>query len=340
VLPLSEESGAPAEPPAEGTTMRAIVAAEPGGADALVLQEVPEPEIGANDLLVETAATGVNFVEIYQRSGVYTVPFPFTPGGEAAGTVLAVGSAVSGFAVGDRIATAAGRATYAERFAVDAAQATRVPEGIELELAAALPLQGATAHYLATSSAHPAPGDTVLVHAGAGGVGLLLTQLLTARGVRVLTTASTDEKRELSRGAGAAESFAYEGFAERVSALTGGEGVAVVYDGVGKDTFDDSLGSLRVRGELVLFGGASGQVPPFDLQRLNAGGSLSITRPTLKDFMRSQEERDWRYGELFGPLAAGELDVRVGGRFALEGAADAHRALAGRGTTGKLILVP
>ena len=319
---------------------RAIVAQATGGPEVLTLEEVTPPEAGAGELLVETAAVGVNFIETYQRSGLYRVPFPFTPGAEAAGRVIAIGAGVAGFAEGDLIATAEARASYAERFVVAAERAVRVPEGIAPETAAALPLQGLTAHYLATSAARPEPGDTVLVHAGAGGVGLLLTQLLTARGVRVLTTASTPEKQALSRGAGAAEVLDYAGFAERARELTDGAGVAVVYDGVGKDTFDDSLRALRVRGTLVLFGAASGPVPAFDLQRLNAGGSLSVTRPSLGHFLRTAEERAWRYGELFSAIAAGTLDVRIGARFPLAEAADAHRALEGRATTGKVILLP
>lgn len=320
--------------------MRAIVAEQAGGPEVLEAKDVVVPEPGPGELLVDTAAVGVNFIEIHQRSGVYPVPFPFTPGGEASGTVAAVGEGVHDFAVGDRIATSAARASYAERFVVAADAVARVPDGLDLETAAALPLQGATAHYLATSAAHPEPGDTVLVHAGAGGVGLLLTQFLAARGVRVLTTASTAAKRRLSLEAGASESFDYDGFAERARELTGGDGVAVAYDGVGKDTFDRSLEALRIRGELVLFGGASGQVPPFDLQRLSSAGSLSVTRPTLVHFMRTREERDWRHRELFDALAAGSLRLRIGERFPLSVAADAHRALAGRGTSGKVILIP
>lgn len=215
-----------------------------------------------------------------------------------------------------------------------------MPAGVDLKLAGALPLQGCTAHYLANSAANPHPGETVLVHAGAGGVGQLLTQLLTHRGVRVLTTASTPAKQQLSRDLGAEQSFSYEGFAERARELTGGEGVAVVYDGVGKDTFDESLRALRVRGEMVLFGGSSGQVPAFDLQRLNSGGSLSITRPGLTHFMRTPEERAWRYGELFEAVLNRTLQVNLGERFALATAADAHRALASRQTTGKLAISP
>lgn len=324
----------------EDVDMRAIVAEHAGGPEVLEAREVPDPAPGPGQLLVEAAATGVNFIEIYQRSGVYPVRFPFTPGSEGAGTVVAVGEGVSEYAPGDRVATLDARASYAEQFVVSADRAARVPDGVDLETAAALPLQGCTAHYLATSASHPQPGDTVLVHAGAGGVGLLLTQLLTARGMRVLTTASSDEKRALSLAAGAVESLGYEGFAERARELTDGEGVAVVYDGVGASTFDGSLEALRIRGEMVLFGGASGQVPPFDLQRLNAGGSLSITRPSAVHYMRTPEERAWRYGEIFDALVDGSLKIRIGERFPLDRAADAHRALAGRETTGKLILVP
>ncbi|KKI22699.1 NADPH--quinone reductase [Leucobacter sp. Ag1] len=319
-------------------TMHAVVAEQAGGPEVLEWREVADPVAGPGELLVETAAVGVNFIETYQRSGVYPVAFPFIPGAEASGTVTAVGADVAGFAVGDRVITAEASATYAERFVVSAERVARLPEFIDVADAAAIPLQGLTAHYLATSAADPREGDTVLLHAGAGGVGLLLTQLLVARGVRVLTTASTAEKRELSREAGAAESFAYEGFADRARELTGGAGVAVVYDGVGKDTFDESLRALRVRGEFVLFGGASGQVPPFDLQRLNAGGSLSITRPSLGHFLLTAEERSWRYGELFAALEARTLQFRVGETFDLADAADAHRALEGRGTTGKVVL--
>jgi len=324
----------------KGAQVRAIVVHVAGGPDTLQLQEIEAPAPGAGELLVRTGAVGVNFIEIYQRSGVYPVDFPFVPGSEAAGTVIEVGAGALGFAPGDRVATAGATRSYADQFVVAADQATLLPEHIDVATAAALPLQGCTAHYLATSAAKPEPGETVLVHAGAGGVGLLLTQLLVDRGIRVITTASSAAKRELSLAAGAAYSLDYAGFADRLRELTSGEGVAVVYDGVGKDTFDASLSSLRVRGELVLFGGASGQVPPFDLQRLNAGGSLSITRPSLVHFMRTPEERAWRYRELFEAIERGALHLRIGDRFALADAAEAHRALAGRGTSGKLILVP
>ncbi len=322
------------------TTMRAITVAQAGGPELLAFTEVPAPEAGPGELLVQTRAVGVNFIETYQRSGQYAVEYPFTPGGEAAGLVLEVGAGVEGFAAGDVVTTAEASGTYAERFKVSADRAVRVPDGIAADVAAAIPLQGLTAHYLATSAAQPREGDTVVVHAGAGGVGLLLTQLLVAHGVRVLTTVSTPEKRELSLGAGAAEVFDYDDFARRAREATGGEGVAVVYDGVGARTFDDSLSALRVRGELVLFGAASGPVPPFDLQRLNSGGSLSVTRPSLGHFVRTAEERAWRYGEIFDALQAGRLDFRIGARFPLAEAEAAHRALESRATTGKVILEP
>ncbi|GAA2824951.1 NADPH2:quinone reductase [Leucobacter komagatae] len=322
--------------------MRAIIANQSGGPEVLELAEAPAPQAGPGEILVETAAVGVNFIETYQRSGLYPVSFPFTPGAEATGRVAAIGEGVEGFETGDRIVTAEARASYAEQFVVAAEAAVRVPDSLAEvltdERAAALPLQGLTAHYLGNSSSRPEAGETVLLHAGAGGVGLLLTQLLAARDVRVITTASTEEKRELSRAAGAFEAIPYEGFAERARELTDGVGVSVVYDGVGKDTFDDSLRALKVRGNMVLFGGASGPVPPFDLQRLNAAGALSVTRPSLAFFLRSAEERAWRYGELFGALKASTLDLRVGASFPLAEAADAHRALEGRATTGKVVL--
>lgn len=320
--------------------MRAIAVEQASGPEGLALTERPTPEPGPGEVRVATAATGLNFIETYQRSGVYPVAYPFVPGGEAAGTVTALGAGVTGLRLGDRVTTAEARGTYAEEFLVAAEAAAVIPEGIGWETAAALPLQGLTAHYLANSSASPAAGEAVIVHAGAGGVGLLLTQLLAARGVRVFTTASTQEKRDLSHAAGAEAALPYAGFAEAVRARTDGEGARVVYDGVGRDTFDASLAALGVRGTLVLFGGASGQVPPFDLQRLNGGGSLSITRPSLGFFLRTPEERAWRYGELFDAVLAGQLDVRVGARFPLAEAGSAHAALEGRATTGKVLLVP
>ncbi|MCW4386647.1 quinone oxidoreductase [Salinibacterium sp. SYSU T00001] len=318
--------------------MRSIVVSERGGPEKLVLEERPNPEPRPGEILARTHAVGVNFYDTYVRSGVYDAKLPFTPGREASGVVEAVGDGVEGFAAGDRVATVDASGSYAEYFRVKADVAAHVPDDLDLDVAAAVPLQGLTAHYLATSIAPPAAGDSVIVHAGAGGVSLLLTQLLVARGVRVFTTVSTPEKAALSREAGASAVFAYEDFPERVREATGGEGVAVVYDGVGATTFDGSLKSLRVRGTLALFGGSSGQVPPFDIQRLNSGGSLSLVRPSLWHYMRTPEERAWRWEELFTALAEGSLRVRIGARFPLADAAEAHAALEGRRTTGKVIL--
>lgn len=318
----------------------AIVANAPGGPEVLQLTQVSMPVPGAGELLVKIAAVGVNFIESYQRSGVYPVTFPFTPGAEAAGTVTAVGPGVTAFAVGDRVATAEGVACYAEYAIFPVHAALPVPAGLPLDIAAALPLQGMTAHYLMNSTYHVEPGQTVLLHAGAGGVGLLLTQMLKERGARVITTVSTPEKEELSRVAGADEVLSYDGFSTAVRDLTDGDGVDVVYDGVGKDTFDGSLASLRTRGTLVLFGGSSGQVPPFDLQRLNAGGSLTVVRPKLGDYLLNAKERMWRSTEVFNAAATGHLVARIGARFPLAEAGAAHTALQGRATTGKVVLEP
>lgn len=318
----------------------AIVATAPGGPEVLKLTQVPKPVAAAGELLVKIAAVGVNFIESYQREGIYQVPYPFTPGTEAAGHVVAVGDGVAGFAVGDSVATAEGIACYAEYAIFPAEKAIHVPAGVPLDVAAALPLQGMTAHYLMNSTFHVEPGQTVLLHAGAGGVGLLLTQLLKERGARVITTVSTEEKDELSRVAGADEVLRYDNFAPKVRDFTDGVGVDVVFDGVGKDTFDGSLASLRTRGMLVLFGGASGQVPPLDLQRLNSGGSLFVTRPTLGNYLLNAQERSWRATEVFNAAASGALTARIGARFPLAEAGAAHAALQGRVTTGKVILEP
>ncbi|WP_434618935.1 quinone oxidoreductase family protein [Arthrobacter sp. A5] len=320
--------------------MKAIVVTETGGPDVLRAADVPMPLAGPGELLIKVAASGVNFIETYQRSGHYAIDLPYTPGSEAAGSIVAVGDGVEDFAVGQRVATAEGRSTYAEFTVVEAAKALQVPDGVSDDVAAALPLQGMTAHYLINSSYHVEPGQTVLTHAGAGGVGLLLIQLLKDRGARVISTVSTDEKEALARGAGADEVLRYDGFPERVRAITDGTGVDVVYDGVGKNTFDGSLKALRLRGTLVLYGAASGPVPPFDLQRLNAGGSLSITRPKLGDFLQNPQERRWRSQEVFTAAATGKLEVRIGARYPLAEAAQAHTDLQARKTTGKVLLVP
>jgi len=331
----------------ENQTMHAVVATSAGGPEVLRHDTVDVPSPGPHDVLVRVAAAGVNFIDTYRRSGVYSIDYPSILGSEGSGVVEAVGSEVTDVAVGDHVAWSDAPSSYAELVVVPAARTLPVPGDVDLQVAAALPLQGMTAHYLATSTYPLGPGDTALVHAGAGGVGLLLTQLAAARGARVLTTVSTEEKAALSRAAGASEVVNYREMTDlttelpaRVHELTDGAGVHVVYDSVGKDTFDASLASLRRRGMLVLFGGSSGQVPPVDLQRLNAGGSLFVTRPTLGDYVATREELVLRAGELFDAVRAGTLDVRVEHTYPLAEAAEAHRALEGRRTTGKVLLVP
>ncbi|MDQ0850899.1 NADPH2:quinone reductase [Arthrobacter sp. B3I9] len=320
--------------------MHTIVASQAGGPEVLELVEAERPVPGPGQLLVKVAAVGVNFIDTYKRGGVYKVSYPFTPGSEAAGTVEETGEGVTVFSPGDRVATAEGTNCYAGYILVDEDKALPVPAGVDDFTAAALPLQGITAHYLINSSFRVEPGQTVLLHAGAGGVGLLLIQLLKAKGARVITTVSTDEKEQLAREAGADHVLRYEGFSAKVRELTNGTGADVVYDGVGKDTFDDSLAALRIRGTLVLFGAASGPVPPVDPQRLNSGGSLYLTRPTIGHFLLNPQERRWRSDEIFAAAASGALKVRIGARYDLADAARAHEDLEQRRTTGKVILVP
>lgn len=293
---------------------------------------------------MRVAAAGVNFIDTYRRGGVYPMSFPHVVGSEGAGEVVDVGEGVTDLTVGDRVAWLDVLGSYAELVVVPVARALRVPDGVGLDVAAALAMQGITAHYLVNSTYPVAAGNPVLLHAGAGGVGLLLTQLATARGGRVITTVSTDGKAELSRAAGAVEVIRYDQLGDLttelpplVRAASGGDGVAVAYDGVGRTTFDASLASLRRRGMLVLFGGASGQVPPFDLQRLNAAGSVFVTRPTLAHYVADRHELLWRAGEVFQTLASGRVRMDIGGVYALEDAAAAYEALEGRATTGKLI---
>ncbi|MDG3011221.1 quinone oxidoreductase [Rhodococcus sp. D2-41] len=321
--------------------MRAIQVTELGGPDVLTVAEVPAPTCGPAELLVDVDAAGVNYIDTYFRSGLYSRDLPYVPGLEGCGTVAEVGAEVAGFAVGDRVAWADAPGSYAEQAVVPAAIAVPVPDGIDAAVAASALLQGMTAHYLLTSTYPARPGDTVLMHAGAGGVGLLLTQLAVDRDVRVITTVSTDEKAELSRAAGAHEVLRYDDdVVARVRSLTAGEGVAAVYDGVGASTFDISLQCLRVRGTMALFGAASGPVPPVDPQRLNAGGSLFLTRPTLAHHVRTREELLWRSGDVFDAIGLGAVQLRVGGRYPLAEAARAHRDLEGRRTTGSLVLLP
>ncbi len=322
-------------------TMRAISVSAHGGPEVLQFRELPDPVPGPGELLVRTEAVGVNFIEVYFRLGRYPAATPFTPGTEAAGVVVAVGDGVDPDRVGDRVATVDARGSYAELFLVGADRALTVPHGVAPEVAANCLLQGMTAHYLLDGSARPQPGDDVLVHAGAGGVGLLLTQLAVAKGLRVITTVSSDEKAAQSLGAGADVTLRYgDDLASRVRGLTGGRGVAVVYDGVGAATFEQSLAATRVRGDVVLFGAASGPVPPFDLQRLAPLGSLRVTRPTLGAFVADPAELAWRAGEILGAVADGTLDVRVGHTYPLADAAQAHRDLEARLTTGSVALLP
>lgn len=311
-----------------------------GGPEVLRLVERPAPEPGPGQLLVDVAAAGVNYKDTYEREGRYPAPPPFAMGSEGAGVVAATGPGVSGVAVGDRVAWSTGTGSYASQALVAAADAVPVPDGVSDEIAAGVLLQGLTAHYLATSTYPIKVGDTALVHAAAGGVGLLLTQIVKLRGGRVIATVSTEDKAVLARGAGADEVVSYEEFAAEARRLTDGRGVDVVYDGVGRTTFDAGLTVLRPRGLMALYGAASGPVPPIDLQVLNRSGSLFATRPYLGHYVATREELLSRTNELFDWIAAGKLDVRIGGRYPLADAARAHEDLQSRRTSGKLLLIP
>lgn len=320
--------------------MRAVQVREHGGPETLELVDAAPPQPGAGELLVDVAAAGVNYIDTYQRQGMYPMRTPFVLGLEGAGTVRAVGPDVTGVSVGDRVAWKDVLGSYAEQVTVPAASAVPVPDGVDDDVAAALPLQGMTAHYLASSTYPVQPGDWTVVHAAAGGVGLLLTQIIKRRGGRVLATTSTPEKADLARQAGADEVTSYDDFVERALELTGDEGVPVVYDGVGQATFARGLDALRPRGLMALYGASSGAVPPFDLQTLNPKGSLFVTRPTLVHYTRDRKELMARSDELFGWVTEGALDVRIGGRYPLDDAQKAHEDLQGRRTTGKLLLLP
>lgn len=323
---------------------RALVVTRPGDRSVLQVQDIDPTPPAAGEVQVRIAAVGVNFIDVYKRQGVYPLPTPFVIGEEAAGTVEAVGAGVDDISVGDRVAWAGQPASAAELANVAAAQVVPVPDGLDLETAAAAMLQGMTAHYLVNSTWPVQEGQIALVHAAAGGVGQLLVQLITGKGATVVATAGTDEKLQTARELGAAHTINYNEFAgdalaERVRKVAG-RGVDVAYDGVGKATFDASLKSLRTRGMGVLFGGASGQVEPFDLQRLNQLGSLFVTRPTLASYLLDREELLWRAGDILGQLAEGRLKLEVGAKFALDDAAAAYEALEGRKTTGKVLLIP
>jgi NADPH:quinone reductase len=321
--------------------MRVIEIGRLGGPEVLSVAERAAPEPGPGQVVVRVAAAGVNYMDIYQREGVggYRSALPFVPGGEGAGTVTAVGEGVTGLVTGDEVAWV-GPGSYAEQVVLPADRAVPVPPGLSAELAAAAILQGMTAHYLVTSTYPVQAGDVTVVHAAAGGVGLLLTQMVKRRGGVVVATTSGGAKDDLARSAGADHVTGYDAFRAVVGQVTGGAGAHVVYDGVGKDTFDDSLAALRVRGMMVLYGAASGQVPPFEIQRLNSGGSLFLTRPTLGHYIASPGDLRWRAGEVFDWIAEGELDVRIGGSYPLAEAAQAQQDLAARRTAGKLLLIP
>lgn len=322
--------------------MQAIRVHEFGGLEALRYEEVPLPEPGADQARVKIEAAGLNFIDIYHRTGLYPSDLPLIPGMEGAGVVDAVGSGVSDVEVGDRVAYAMERGSYAEYALVPAWKLVPVPDELDSQTAAAVMLQGMTAHYLSHSTYPLESGDTALVHAAAGGVGHLLVQLAKRRGARVIGTVSTEEKARLTREAGADEVILYTetDFEEETKRLTGGEGVDVVYDSVGKTTFDKSLNCLKPRGYLVLYGQSSGPVPPLDPQVLNAKGSLFLTRPSLGHYVATRAELLERAGDLLEWLVADELDVRVDKIFPLEEAPAAHQYMEGRKTKGKVLLVP
>ncbi|MDP9366108.1 MAG: quinone oxidoreductase [Chloroflexota bacterium] len=322
--------------------MKAVRIHETGGPEALRYEEVPLPEPGAGQARVRIEAAGVNFIEVYQRAGLYPRQLPAAMGQEGAGTVEAVGPGVVDLRVGERVAWAMQPGAYAEAATVDAAALVPIPDGVETRTAAAVLLQGMTAHYLSHSTYPLKAGETALVHAAAGGVGQLLTQIAKRQGARVIGTVSTDEKERLAREVGADEIVRYDRAdpAAETRRLTGGEGVHVVYDSVGRATFAGSLDALRPRGFLVLFGQSSGPVPPVDPQILNSKGSLFLTRPTLGNYVATREELLWRAGDLFRWIAAGELAVRVDRTFPLAEAAEAHRYLEARQTKGKVLLIP
>jgi NADPH:quinone reductase len=319
--------------------MQAIQLSHTGGPEVLTVSEIPTPEPGPGQVLIRLTASGVNFIDTYHRSGSYPMPLPFIPGAEGAGEVVTVGEGVESVHVGDRVASTNLSGGYAEYALADATRVVRLPEGVSDEQAAAVLLQGMTAHYLLFDSYPVKPGDTVLVHAAAGGMGLLLTQFATALGARVIGTVSTPEKAELAREAGAVAVLGYGDVPDKVRELTDGEGVPAVYDGVGRSTFDASLASLRRHGVLVLYGYASGRPDPFDINRLQ-GGSYYLTRPTLVHFVATDEELTRRAGDVLDRVANGSLRVRIGGRYPLADAARAHEDLQARRTTGKLLLIP
>jgi len=322
--------------------MQAIQVSQVGGPEVLVPAEVPAPTPKRNEALVEIKAAGVNFIDVYFREGRYPTPLPFVNGQEAAGVVTGVGNEVTTVQPGDRVAYTSSLGSYAEYAAVPASRLVKVPVELDFEQAASAMLQGMTAHYLVHSSYPLKQGETALIHAAAGGVGLLLVQMAKKIGARVIATAGTHDKAQLARDAGADECIVYTeaDFESETRRLTDGSGVHVVYDGVGKATFDKDLNVLRPRGYLVLFGGSSGAVPPFDLIKLSQKGSLFMTRPTLAHYTATREELEWRANDVLQSIARGELKLRIHKVYPLAEAAQAHRDLEGRKTTGKLLLKP
>jgi NADPH2:quinone reductase len=322
--------------------MKAIQVKQTGGPEAMELVELPVPEPKANEAVVKLAASGVNFIDVYYREGRYKTTLPFVPGQEGAGQVVAVGSDAKSVKIGDRVAWTMTQGSYAEYAAVPADRLVPIPPGVTDPQAAAAMLQGMTAHYLAYDTYPLQRGETALVHAGAGGVGSLLVQMAHNNGARVIATVSTEEKAKLARQAGADEIILYSqvDFEAETKRLMGGKGVDVVYDSVGKTTFEKGLNVLRPRGMMVLFGGSSGAVPPFDLIQLSQKGSLYVTRPMLGNYIATREELLARSGTVFAMIASGTLKVRIQHTYSLAEAQRAHRDLEGRKTTGKLLLIP
>ena len=322
--------------------MKAIQVARVGGPEVLTLVDVPVPDPKPHEALVQIKAAGVNFIDVYFREGRYPAPLPFINGQEAAGQVVAVGLDVTTLRLGDRVAYTGALGSYAEYAAAPADRLVKIPDKLDFEQAAAAMLQGMTAHYLSHSTYPIKNGDTALIHAAAGGVGLLLVQTAKQRGARVIATAGSEAKADLARGAGADEVIIYteQDFETETERLTDGEGVHVVYDGVGKDTFAKGLKILRPRGYLVLFGGASGAVPPFDLLELTKHGSLFVTRPSLQHYVASREELEQRSNDVLQMIVRGDLKLRIHKKYPLEDVRQAHLDLEGRKTTGKLLLIP
>jgi NADPH2:quinone reductase len=322
--------------------MKLIQISQTGGPEVMHLVDAPIPSPGPQQVLVKVGAMGVNFIDVYFRIGLYKADLPFTPGNEGAGTIEAVGSAITDFKVGDRVAWAMFRGSYAEYVAVPASSVVKLPDTVDFQTGAAAMLQGMTAHYLSHSSFPLKQGDTCLIHASAGGAGRLLVQMAKMRGATVYGTAGTDEKAAIAKSAGADEVIVYtrQDFAAEVKTLTVGKGVDVVYDSVGESTFLKGLDIIRPRGMMVLFGQSSGAVAPFDPSLLNQKGSLFLQRPSLAHHCLTRQELNWRAEDVLGWIGSGKLELRIHKTYALGDAAQAHRDLEGRGTAGKLILVP